>query len=220
MTPNEAVLKIRRQFNDLTELQIEDYKFGFEQYKPDDISELIEHFSNMYEYQNPPKWAYFFKAALKLGIVQLQKSKPGWYKCNSCKTEYSLEGKRCPKCGSSKATIKTGENKPTNLVSMKEDCSFCKEFYKITNKENLRNIYGNDCEEHGIKQTPNSPCGACKCSECCSQLISYNLDPRGTVEKHRTGELKQDWLYPCPPLDKTLSQIVKNIANNKRYVKK
>jgi hypothetical protein len=215
MTPSTAVNQIKRIYPDLTDIQIENYNEGFKQFSPSDIEKLIEYFKDTYDYQNPPKWAFFSKAGYKIGIGKNQKKIIAWYKCSNCSIEYSIKGKGCPKCYSSKATIVTGESFPEDLIDMQEDCFYCSIFKESQKKGNARRMYGNSCNDYGVKQTPNSPCKACQCSECCIQMIEYNRDPRGTVDKYKTTEFAQPWIKETEPLKTTVTHMIKHIAKTK-----
>lgn len=211
MTIDEAINAIKRQYPDISDTRITDYQFGFDRYEPSDIQNLIEHFFDNYEYQNPPKWAWFNKAAYKIGIQRKEKKLPSWWKCQDCGTEYSIQGRKCPKCRSPKAIGVKGESMPTDLIIVQEDCAYCTIFDESRKKENDKLYFGYGCNDYGVVQRGCTP-RKCQCHECCRQMMLYNSDPRGTVEKYRTGELAQPWLYEVDPINETIRNMVNDIA--------
>ncbi len=140
-----------------------------------------------------------------------------WNVCKNCGCNYSKTGRGCPRCRKIPATIKAADVLPQNIVEVQEDCFYCADIYKESVKEeNSRKIYFQGCNDYGKKQ--DNMCNSCQCQECCKQMIAYNCDYRGTIEKYNTTELAQPWLIKAPPLNETVKAIVDSIG--RRYKQK
>jgi len=212
MTPFEAVQKIRRQYPDITEIQIADYQFGFEQFRPENIEKLIDAFKETYEYQNAPKWAYFSKLAFKIGIHKKQQQKPFWRQCLSCHQPYSSQGKVCPKCGDHKVVIVVGDSMPNNTMLVQENCHICKNYDK---KDDDRNqVHGYDCNKFGKENNP-APfpyCSNCECRACCLQAFKLTGDVWDYKNKLRAGQYKEPWIK----MNESKGGSMKHLTESKR----
>lgn len=212
MNVDEAIKAITRQYPNLSEFQIEDYTTGFSQFSPSNIEKLIEAFRDQYDFQNAPKWAWFAKQAAKMGLYKKQRSKPSWSKCSDCHTEYSLLGKGCPKCGSKKASVVTGESIPSHVYSMQEDCLYCKVYHENLNNQKST-AFGPDCNDYAKREKNFQYCGSCKCNQCCIHMKKYNENPRLYTENNRKTEYP--WLFQ----NKEMGKGMKDLAKSKTVTK-
>ncbi len=212
MTPSEAINRIRRQFKDINDIQYEDYMSGFEQFRPENIEKLIDAFQEQYEYQNPPKWAYFTKLAVKIGVHKKQKQKPYWRQCLSCHQPYSRQGRVCPKCGDLKVVIVIGDSMPNNTLLVQENCHICKLYDK---KDDDRNqVHGFDCNKFGSENNP-APfpyCKGCECKACCLQSFKLTGDIWEYKEKLKSGMYKEPWIK----MNQSKGGSMKHLVNSKK----
>jgi hypothetical protein len=207
MTPVEAIQKIRRQYPDITEIQIADYQFGFESFNPINIEKIIDAFQDSYEYQNPPKWAYFSKLAFKLGIHKKQRALPFWRKCTECKTHYSHQGKQCPKCGNRKALIVVAETKPNDFMFVQENCHICKIYDRKNDDRNQ--VHGFDCNKFGMENNPRPfpYCQDCECKACCLQAYKLKGDQWEYKEQLKLGRYKEPWIKAFESKGSTVKKL-------------
>jgi len=150
------------------------------------------------------------KHYLKEGEKRERKEKT-WLTCVKCGTHYSVIGRGCPNCREKHATIFQADQYPENYIRVYEDCYYCTIYPEI--KKHEKWITYVDCGDYGKKQ--DKMCKNCQCLQCCTQMKEYYLDPRGTIEKYRTGELAQPWLMHVDPLNETVRQMVKDIARRR-----
>ena len=183
--------------------------------KPDICQDLYNHVTQTHNYQTIPRMAMFWKYAKQNNLLK-EKEKESiiwWYKCQDCQTEYSKEGRGCPKCRSPKVIVKTGESAPNNMIQVHEDCHYCTIYPEAVKVANNKKVYGVTCSQYGTINNQDRMCGACECLECCKQMNAYNVDHKNTIEKYRTTEFAQPWLMECEKLSETAQAMLNNIAN-------
>jgi len=47
-------------------------------------------------------------------------------------------------------------------------------------------------------------------------MMMYRADKRGTIEKYRSGELAQPWLFEVVPLNETVKQMIADMTRRQR----
>ncbi len=207
--------KYRSKNDDENRVFSSDLQDFTDQCKHDALQSIYNHITQVHDFQTIPRMAKFWKFARqeKLLIEKEVKHNPYWNVCTNCKTEYSMQGRGCPKCRCTTAIIKTGETLPEGLIEVQEDCFYCEIYTESVKKENVRKLYFTGCQDYGIKHTPQ--CSACCCKECCTQMMMYNADPRGTTEKYKTTELAQPWIKKVDKLDDTAKAMMDNILKHR-----
>lgn len=183
--------------------------------RPETLQDIYNLITMDHTFQTIPRMGKFWKIAKaeKFMIVKDQKYNPYWNMCGDCKTNYSKTGRGCPKCRSTVATIVTGEILPEDLIEVQEDCFYCTIYPESVKKSNDRKLYFHGCNDYGKKQ--DAQCSACQCKECCRQMMMYNADPKGTTEMYKSTELAQPWIKEVQPLNETVKQMVRDIANRR-----
>ena len=176
------------------------------------LQDVYNWISLTHKYSAPFLLSKIYDYAKDQGYINKAKvnKTPTWNTCLKCGCHYSVAGRCCPKCRHIKASISTGETYPDSYINVSEDCYYCTIFPEI--KKNPKWMTFKDCGMYGVKQDPT--CKPCQCSECCDQMRMYNQDQRGTIEKYRTGELSQPWLFEVDPLNETAKQMLKHMRKS------
>lgn len=179
------------------------------------LQAVYNHIIKTHEFSTVPKMALFWKYAEKNDFIKKNpvKRNPIWNICLSCGCKYSWKGRGCPKCRSFRASIGMGETLPNDLIEVQEDCFYCTIYPESVKKHNNKKMYFQSCGDFGRKQ--DAACSACQCKECCRQMMMYNSDPKGTIEKYSTTELAQPWLIESPELSKTAQDMLDHMTRNK-----
>ena len=192
MTALQAIGEIKKRYPELPDILVLDYQEGFPQFSGRDIETLIEYFKENYDYQNPPKWPFFSKAAYKLELKRSGRSASFWRVCGKCSQAYRNAGASCPSCGSYDFTMSTGPSLPQDVIMLQEDCTLCTLFPDRT--ADGRRIYGPDCQDHGSGRTPGEYCGSCECRLCCRLEGRAKENPDGFKRALQDGKVKFPYL--------------------------
>jgi len=207
--------KFRSKEEDENRIFFSDLSSFVDACKPDALQDIYNAITREHTFQTIPRMGKFWKIAEKGKFLKLKEQKAAiyWNICKSCGAVYSKQGRGCPRCRSTASLLQTGEMLPDNIIDVQEDCFYCTIYPESIKRSNERKQFFQGCGDYGIKQ--DAKCSICLCKECCTQMMKYNSDPKGTTEQYKSTELAQPWIVEVQPLNQTVSEMIQDMARRR-----